>query len=144
MKTQIHIGFTGTQHGMTGMQTTYLRKHMEELNEIYKSFSIIFHHGDCIGADEQSHEMARELDWTIHLHPPVIVDKRAFCTPDYSHPLKPYLERNRDIVNSSPQLIGCPYQLTPAKGGTWYTINHARKLKKLVTIILPNGIILKV
>lgn len=67
------VGFTGTQLGMTGFQ-------IEELTKLLMATTITqFHHGDCIGADEQAHEIAKALGIPVAIHPPINPSKRAFC-----------------------------------------------------------------
>jgi hypothetical protein len=127
-------GFTGTQKGMTASQR--------------KAFEIIigtpdeFHHGDCIGADEESHELTRYFtpDTPIIGHPPTNPSKRAFCEFDQIRPKKDYLLRNHDIVDETDELIATPGGFSEElRSGTWATIRYARKTGKPVTIIYPNG-----
>ena len=124
-------GFTGTQEGMTRAQKF-----------VFKSILAAghFHHGDCVGADEQAHDIARTLGLYIITHPPINEYKRAFCDADEQCPAKEYLERNRDIVNVSSNMIATPKQFEEQlRSGTWATIRYARKMKKNLTIIYPDG-----
>lgn len=131
------IGFTGTQRGMT-----YNQK--ETFNEKILQFDmytggVIFHHGDCIGADEQAHEIAIKNGCYIIIHPPYLKIKRAFCEGELRAPL-PYLDRNKKIVDETSLLIACPGEdIEQLRSGTWSTIRYARKIKKKVWIIYPDG-----
>lgn len=127
------IGFTGTQNGMTKEQRYMLFYVLTECEGE-------FHHGDCIGADAQAHDIAEERGLHIVIHPPDIMKKRAFKRGSQIRQAKPYLYRNRDIVNECDELIATPKEFDEQKrSGTWSTIRYARKMKKKVTIIYPNG-----
>lgn len=99
-----------------------------------------FHHGDCIGADAQAHEIALFLKVPVHIHPPLCPGKRAFKHSRFTYPPKLYLERNQDIINSCNILIACPKsRIEEARSGTWATIRHARRKHKEIKIIWPEG-----
>lgn len=101
-----------------------------------------FHHGDCVGADEEAHAVAGNLGYTIIIHPPEIDRARAFCATAEQNmrPRKCYLDRNHDIVDVSMILIGCPNtDIERLRSGTWATIRYARKQLKEVVVIFPNG-----
>ena len=71
----MRIGFTGTQRGMTIRQRT-------ELAILLRNVSGEFHHGDCIGADAEAHEIARRSSFTLIGHPPDLSTKRAYTVCD--------------------------------------------------------------
>lgn len=127
------IGFTGTQDGMRSAQlATFARILQSRFGE--------FHHGDCIGSDKQSHEVARDWGFKIILHPPSNPSKRAFCQADEVREKKPYLDRNKDIVKETEELIATPSGFEEElRSGTWSTVRYARKLGRRVTIIWPDG-----
>ena len=135
------IGFTGTQIGMSAEQKRAFSKicsviiNDSKINEL--------RHGDCIGADEDAHNIIRELSdkISIHIHPPKIKDKRAFCENFFKiHEEKDYLIRNRDIVNSSDILIATPKEdIEQLRSGTWATIRYAKKCNISTIIIFPDG-----
>ena len=96
------VGFTGTRAGMTEAQKKVVARLLEE----HKPSEV--HHGDCIGADAQFHQIAGNIP--IVGHPASEVgEQRAFCL-NFSriHESKPPLERNRDIVTASDIMIATP------------------------------------
>lgn len=131
-----HVGFTGTQHGMTGDQLDLVEDVLHQLKH-ERGFNT-FHHGDCIGADAEAHRIARRLDYYIVLHPPVDNSKRAFCDFDESLVPLPYLERNRAIVRAVIRLIVTPKETDEQlRSGTWSTVRYAKKNFVRVELIEP-------
>lgn len=132
-----HVGFTGTQLGMQSLQLRALRVVLKELNGSF------LHHGDCMGADAESHDMAVGLGYRICIHPPTSSLKRAFMRAgkvDVVYPEKDYLDRNKDIVNATGCLIAAPStMIEKTRSGTWSTVRYARKLGKHVFLIFSNG-----
>lgn len=139
----IHIGFTGTRHKLTPDQQMTLKatfKLINKLGPLTQWVEVIFHHGDCVGADEYAHQGARKLGWEIIGHPPEDDKLRAFCDFDYSHDPLPYRDRNRAIVDHCSILVACPYQNEEVlRSGTWSTIRYAKKRQQEVYIIFPDG-----
>jgi hypothetical protein len=126
------IGFTGTQRGMTEIQAETISNYFGD--------GVEFHHGDCTGADEQAHRLAKAAGCLIIIHPPINPNKRAFCIADNILPQKDYLDRNHDIVDATELLLATPgEQEEQLRSGTWATIRYARKWKKPTIIIYPNG-----
>lgn len=143
---QIKIGFTGTQTGMTFKQYESFAVLMDFLSCLADTY----HHGDCIGADEQFHSWIVLYDnrpIKIVVHPPDNPYKRAFCTfsGDFEiRPQKPYLERNLDIVTETDLLIATPKEYSEIlRSGTWSTIRYCRKQKKPCYIVYPDGEVVK-
>jgi hypothetical protein len=97
------VGFTGTRRGMTTAQKDYLRAVLAAggVEE--------FHHGDCVGADEEAHAIARALHIPIIIHPPILKHLRAWCEgAKLVHRVLPYLHRNHALVNSCALLYAAP------------------------------------
>lgn len=121
------IGFTGTQIGMSQSQKEQFVLQLYELNPTE------FHHGDCIGADAEAHDIVREFfpDVKIVGHIPKSNGKRAFRKCDeYRDPL-PYLERDRKIVDETEFLFGAPKTDDEIlRSGTWATIRYSKKIAK--------------
>lgn len=131
------IGFTGTQEGMTVNQK-------ETINYIFghRNFNISeVHHGDCVGSDKDFHDIAQKWGFKIVLHPPIKPDKRAFCQgAEEEYPKKDYLVRNKSIVNNTDMLLATPATKDmKQRSGTWSTIRYAKKIKKRLIIIFPDG-----
>lgn len=129
------IGFTGSQRGMTREQRLTFRRHLGRLPHIET-----FHHGDCIGADAQAHDVADERGIMTIAHPPTVATKRAFKTASVTRKPRPYIERNRRIVDESDEIIATPAEFEEQlRSGTWSTVRYARRTGKPVTIIFPDG-----
>jgi len=127
------IGFTGTQRGMTEGQKGQVHE-LLNLASVHE-----FHHGDCIGADEEAHRIAKDLGiWTV-AHPPADPKKRAYTDADEIRESKPYLKRNRDIVDETERLMATPRTRVEQRrsSGTWATVRYARKQEKIGWIIYP-------
>jgi hypothetical protein len=130
------MGFTGTQKGMTPNQLYILDKIIKEKNP-YE-----VHHGDCVGADTEFHQMCKAFGSIIIIHPPDISTKRSNCEGDKILPVKPYLDRNKDIVNSCDLLIVCPKtRFEEIRSGTWSTKRYAQKRGVKFIIIYSDGLI---
>jgi hypothetical protein len=129
------VGFTGSRQGMTAIQRDLVSMLLTTATEA--------HHGDCIGADEEFHELARRAGVPVVIHPPKAGRWRAYCEGAVKV-MAPadYLIRNRHIVEASELLIGAPKEnQEPDVGrgqGTWSCIRYARRHRPL-TIVWPDG-----
>lgn len=134
------IGFTGTQIGFTGTQIGMSQRQIRAMMRITKEIDMSqgFHHGDCIGADAEAHEIVRHGDtnsWIV-IHPSINQKKRAFKMANEFRSELPYLERNHRIVDETDLLIAAPSSLIEEqRSGTWATIRYARKTSKPVIIL---------
>ena len=130
-----HIGFTGTREGVTDDQLAMLRRALASIGDVPT-----LHHGDCVGADVAAHSLARAAGWRVVVHPPSNDRLRAWCEADEYRPEQDYLDRNAVIVAESDVLIACPKQNHEVqKGGTWWTVRHAREQGIPVLICWPDG-----
>lgn len=138
------IGFTGTRHGMTKSQNDQVKLLVAEL-AAPPSRCREAHHGDCIGADEEFHAIARRVvGIRIVAHPGNVPAMRAFCRADEVRDPKPFMDRNHDIVTACHVLLATPHEMhEQPRGGTWSTIRMARAERKPVTIVWPDGWIAK-
>lgn len=143
------IGFTGTQHGMNGYQMFTVKA---ILQDAWARGFRFFRHGDCIGSDEQAHEIAYGLGYMVTVHPPINPNKRAWMgfedhMPFWTNPgirilvlpAKDYIPRNHDIVDNSIEMIATPHEShEQLRSGTWATVRYARRCGKLKYLVLPN------
>lgn len=134
------VSFTGTQEGMTFKQMQKIKVLLEELEPT------IVIHGDCIGADEQFHQLVctyRKIfdkQVMIKIYPSTHEHKRAYCDGDQIMPQEPPLDRNKHIASEGDRLIACPKEMTQIiRSGTWTTVRKAKNLGKIVYVVLPNG-----
>ena len=133
------LGFTGTAKGMTRAQKAVFRALI--LQPALGAFDE-FHHGDCVGADEESHRFIRENKPAVWIvgHPPIIDKFRAFTKCDEWRPLRGYIPRNHKIVDETDRLLATPRGFKEElRSGTWATLRYARKLERELLIIWPDG-----
>jgi hypothetical protein len=142
------VGFTGSRFGMTDAQQ------QEFLILMGKLGAVEFHHGDCIGADDQAATLTRGIELkeegddriyeiAIVVHPPEDETHRA-SNPHWTTmmPPKRHFARNRDIVDETELLIATPNcQPLAMFGDMKYTVEYARKKGKDVYVIWPSGMV---
>lgn len=128
------VGFTGTQRGMTEAQYGAM------WTMLCARAPGVFHHGDCIGADEKAAYLARKAGFRVVGHPPINESKRAFFPSDETWPAAAYLDRNKTIVNRSQEMIATPSEVEEQlRSGTWSTIRYARRVGRPLHVLLPDG-----
>ena len=131
-----HVGFTGTQEAKYLLEDE--ERYIKLINILYNlrdSGCEYFHHGDCVGSDAIAHTIARGLGYHVVLHPPEKDIYRAFKKGAImSKEVKPYLERNKDIVDASHVLVAVAKdpEKEELRSGTWSTIRYARKVQKQI------------
>lgn len=134
-------GFTGTREPPTGKQKD------RAIGILLARQFMEFHQGCCVGSDEMAAEtVVRKLDRPIlHAHPPKdkkLLSRRAVDLSDVLWPAKEYLARDRDIVESCGVLVATPRTMEEEqRSGTWATIRMARKKRRYLIIIWPDGTI---
>jgi hypothetical protein len=142
----MNVGFSGTRQGLTDKQKASLKNLLFKIK--HKKSNIIFHHGDCIGADECLHELLaiENIPNKIVVHPPDNSNLRAFVPLNHSSieieitEEKEYLARNRDIVDSSELVIICPKEHEEIlRSGTWNVYRYSKKKNKVIIIVYPDG-----
>ena len=128
-----HIGFTGTQRKLPKTRYDALRAKLLPLH----GYSIVLHHGDCIGSDRMAHIIAKDLGFKIHIHPPIDRLKRANMKGDIIEKAYPYLQRNKFIVDACGLIIAMPKNPNEEelRSGTWATVRYARKVGKRVVFV---------
>ncbi len=143
----INIGFTGCRAGPTIVSR---KKFIEVIQRLSPD---IFHHGACVGWDEESVVIVRRFFWNCQIiaHPGISAKARhgdknpdrsevAMKLSDKIEREDTHFSRNRTIVNLSDWMVGCPPTFeVQDKGGTWYTIGYAEGQNKPISIITPDG-----
>jgi hypothetical protein len=132
MRDTLHIGFTGTRHGMTCDQWERV---IEAIGEAGNEDPIVAHHGCCVGADVQFHRDVRRLvppsELRVIGHPGPDWPNGPLCAEvecDEMMEPAPYMWRNLAIVSTSNVMIAAPLENEPQpRGGTWATIRMALK-----------------
>lgn len=122
------IGFSGTRKGMRDSQRLAVFEYLSQ-----KTVTAL-HHGDCVGADSQAHDLALGLGIPIYVHPPQARRFRAFRGGIHQYEPKRYHDRNHDIVDACDVLIATPLEVYKQTGGTWETIHYAKDQGKRVVI----------
>ena len=132
------LGVTGNRNGTTMQQRdtfTYWFSH-------YNKDITEFHHGDCVGVDEEICEIVQDISpaITIICHPPISTLYRAFTTYDLCMKEKDYLDRNHDIVDAVTVMWGFPTGFKEiVRSGTWATIRYAKRMNKELFVAWPDG-----
>jgi len=134
-------GITGTRFGMTEQQKTTMHdilRFAHNTSPNHEGIRIV--HGDCIGTDKETHDIATNLKIETIIYPPTETQSRAFCEGTVIMPDDGYLARDRHIVRASNALLGVPQKdhETP-RSGTWYTVRFALEKNIPVILILPDG-----
>jgi hypothetical protein len=142
MTAKIKIGFTGTRDGITKAQYTYLRGALRAMIP-KRNVEVEAHHGDCVGADCEFHELLREVCPAARIiaHPGLDNSQRAFSQADLVLEPRPTLERNLDIVKAVDFLFAAPKEdHMVLRSGTWATVRYAlRGRVAQVIVIKPDG-----
>ena len=140
------MGFTGTRDGMTPRQKRQFEAIVRRLTPTE------FHHGDCIGADDEAATIVHRVRSNAPLdifgtqpkikivrHPPVKGRYRANNVyAEETRQELPYLERNANIAYECDILIATPKEREEqARRGTWHTIRQAWKRGKPTIILSP-------
>lgn len=134
----VSVGFTGNRHGLTPKQEVRVAAIL--MSSKVRGEAHHFHHGDCVGADEEAAAIAKAAGYFLVSHPPDNPKARAYVPSDFAWVEKPYIARNHDIVKKSDKMVACPDGYEEVlRSGTWATIRHARKVGKPLTIVFPDG-----
>lgn len=151
----MNVGITGTRFGATAGQLYFVEHLLSGWKDLFPPLFI--GHGDCIGVDEQLHDMAVRLGVQTAVFPPDKDDVRAWKMGDIMHAPDGYLARDRAIVEWCDVLIGLPgTESETPRSGTWYTIRYGLKeqlkrdsylyinenpgkISMDVSVVLPNG-----
>jgi hypothetical protein len=125
------VGFTGTHKGAESLQLWLLQEKLKVLKE--EGFDE-FHHGQCIGADQQAAMIAKELGFRVVAHPGLAKDpanllyRSEWDGNDEVLEAKPFIERDHDIVDATEVMLATPLTYgETVRSGTWTTVRYARK-----------------
>jgi hypothetical protein len=142
------IGFTGTRKGMSDRQKEALKQLLYHISLVEDEH--IFIHGGCHGADQEADNIVLEFRYSeapfrIIVHPGDDSQYKKWIKRDNEEENrevlnpKPYLVRNKEIVNSSEILLVAPLSIVErlTGSGTWMTRRYALKVEKPVIILDP-------
>lgn len=142
----MRIGFTGTRNGMTETQKARVMELLARIEARAPGAPHEFHHGACVGADEEACGIALATlgNVTVIAHPsglPGMCNPSAIVLSHKVLPVKPPLDRNRDISDASETVISTPGGSEEAnpRSGTWSTIRYARRNGPVVYVVFPDG-----
>jgi hypothetical protein len=145
----LRIGVTGQREQLTATQIQLLWKTLTRINLRAENAGelVTLHHGDCSGADNTANTLATVLRWKRESHPATGLPEKysAQCDVDIRHDPKPPLDRNQDIVAAAEELIALPLksETEATRSGTWATVRRARKKRIVITLIYPDGRIVR-
>jgi hypothetical protein len=134
------VGFTGTHKGAEAPQLAEAKEKLKKLKE--EGFDE-FHHGACIGADEQVAKIAKELGFRVVAHPGLASDPKnllyrsEWTGNDEVREAKPFIARDHDIVDETAVMLATPLSYTEVtRSGTWTTVRYARKQGRVEGVTL--------
>ena len=140
MESLPQIGFTGTRHGMTSSQRSAVTVIVQG---VANGAGFVAHHGDCVGADAEFHDLCRTEPFSvIVVHPGPLDDlpNQAGRAGDSRREPLSHMRRNKNIVMASTVMIAAPLEMVEQEhGGTWRTIEMARKAKRPLAIVWRDG-----
>src|SRR6202795_4075150 len=125
------VGFTGTHKGADPMQLAVAKERLKSLKELGLDE---FHHGACIGADEQVAKIAKELGFRVVSHPGLASDPKnlvfrsVWDGSDETREAKPFIKRDHDIVDETEVMLATPKGYAEeARRGTGTRGRYAKK-----------------
>jgi hypothetical protein len=129
------IGFAGSRHGMSPHQRLQLMTFFSSLMRGIDNVSIL-HHGDCIGADEEAHDLAVTIAFPVVIHPPKDDKLRAYCKGNVREAPAEYQICTQAIVDECNVIVAAPYTDEESQRScTWDTIRYARKFPKPILML---------
>jgi hypothetical protein len=135
------VGFTGTSRGMKPQQKIDVEA---LLRKLFAEGFDEFHHGLCVGADEQAAKIAKEIGFRVVAHPGLIRDPKNmmyrsdWTGSDETRDPKATIERDRDIVRETERMIATPPSREELlRSGTWTTVRYARTKGRPIDLVLP-------
>lgn len=136
------LSFSGTEDGI---QSEPQERNFKRI--VSRIEPVEFHHGCCIGWDEEAHNIIVEMygDKVLIVgHPPlntIKMAKKLTAPRMIMRKPKEYLVRDKQMAIEGDILVACPKQLEEViRSGTWATVRYAKALKKIVYVIFPTGL----
>jgi hypothetical protein len=132
-----YVGVTGTRHEPTTRQAGVLGI---ELCQQLRA-GVRLGHGDALGVDALSHDLAFGLGYWIDVHPPLADTWRAFKIGNHAHERASYAVRDARLVTMSDRLLALPFapEAESPRSGTWLTVRFARRKGIPIRIIWADG-----
>lgn len=139
------VAFTGTRKGLTPLQRESLRNVLAELPP-----GMTLHNGVAVGADVECLDLAWSSNLSCFVLWPAsddrfdyaktwVYSRRALGGVARVNAVVPPLDRNQSMVAACGILIACPEGPEVLRSGTWSTVRAARRWKREVIIVWPDG-----
>lgn len=140
----VKVGFTGTRRGMTPMQAAAVSGILLRISTLCYN-KPQFHHGACIGADEEAARIAKNAGFATIAHPGDDPRFRTEFVSDWTLEEKDNILRNKNIVKLVDSMIATPSGTDEIRrgSGTWQVIGYTRMLYKPLYFVTPLGEVLK-
>lgn len=139
---QIVYGVTGTREGATRAQMASFLARFWQITVALeaRAHEKWFVHGGCKGVDVQCHEILRPWGWKFWVLPGPDGPHQTCPPADVVEEPRPYLERNRLIVDRAHALQVIPKDFQEVlRSGTWATQRYAADVGRKMGIIWPDG-----
>ena len=123
------IGIVGSRKRSFNKDGTVNKETKKEVEDLINSIDVddTIVSGGCKGVDSFAIDYAIKRGMDTHVYPPFIYD-----TMTYGEMTQEYYRRNREVVDSCDKLYAFISKDMIKKGGTWYTVEYARKKGKPV------------
>lgn len=122
------ISFIGAPGGMNAYQKTSV----ERLLKMFEPTEV--HHGDCLGADEEFHNIATRLNLYTASHPQKDEELKANCMANHINLAKSKERANRDLVKVCELLLAAPDVPEGHFDPTWMVIRTAKRTGRAVVV----------
>lgn len=136
---EVHVSIAATRAGLTMAQEQVIL-HTLRLVRIVGAPKAILHHADCKGGDAVAHRIARSLGFKVEVHPPDVLEMRAYCDADAVWRPSPPRIRQRDLVGCGRVVIAAPCtEEEEMRTSTWAVVRLARESRRALWLVLPSG-----
>lgn len=137
------LTFSGTRNGMTESQLRACENILKALQPAR------VRHGGCHGADREFHVIAR--DYPRYIHPgdrgqQLWAVKEGFLVPTRDFVFEPtenHIQRDKLMIDLSTHVLATPKGVVEQMrgSGTWVSIRYAKKLKRPLFVVWPDGVV---